>query len=51
MKNILFRKYVIFDHRDCTFAKFKVKGQILNYLVNASPLKTFDVATLNFVAK
>ena len=28
----------------------KVKGQILNFLVNASP-KPFDVATSNFVAK
>ena len=29
----------------------KVKGQILNFLVNASPPKPFDVATSNFVAK
>ena len=31
--------------------KVKVKGQILNFLVNASPPKPFDVATSNFVAK
>ena len=29
----------------------KVKGQILNFLVNASPPTSFDVATLNFVAE
>ena len=29
----------------------KVKGQILNFLVNASPPKPFDVATSNFVAE
>ena len=27
------------------------KGQILNFLVNASPPKPFDVATSNFVAE
>ena len=32
------------------YPKVKVKGQILNFLVNASP-KPFDVATSNFVAK
>ena len=31
--------------------KVKVKGQILNFLVNASPPKPFDVATSNFVAE
>ena len=29
----------------------KVKGQIFNFLVNASPPKPFDVATSNFVAE
>ena len=29
----------------------KVKGQILNFLVNASPPKPFDIATSNFVAE
>ena len=29
----------------------KVKGQILNFLVNASPPKPFDVAISNFVAE
>ena len=29
----------------------KVKGQILNFLVNASPPKPFDVVTSNFVAE
>ena len=31
--------------------KVKVKGQILNFLVNASPPKPFDVATSNFAAE
>ena len=31
--------------------KVKVKGQILIFLVNASPPKPFDIATSNFVAK
>ena len=31
--------------------KVKVKGQILNFLANASPPKSFDVATSNFVAE
>ena len=31
--------------------KVKVKGQILNFLVNASTPKPFDVATSNFVAE
>ena len=30
--------------------KVNVKGQILNFLVNASAPKPFDVATSNFVA-
>ena len=30
--------------------KAKVKGQILNFLVNASPPKAFDVETSNSVA-
>ena len=29
--------------------KVKVKGQILNFLVNASPPKAFDVVTSNSV--
>ena len=29
----------------------KVKGKILNFLVNASPPKPFDVATSNFIAE
>ena len=28
----------------------KVKGQIMSFLVNVSPLKQLDIATLNFVA-
>ena len=31
--------------------KVKVKGQILKFLVNASPSKPFDIATSNFVAE
>ena len=31
--------------------KVKVKGQILNFLENASPPKPSDVATSNFVAE
>ena len=31
--------------------KVKVKGQILNFLVNESPPKPFDVTTSNFVAE
>ena len=31
--------------------KVKVKGQILNFLVNASHPKPFDIATSNFVAE
>ena len=31
--------------------KVKVKGQILNFLVNASPPKALDVVTLNSVAE
>ena len=31
--------------------KVKVKGQMLKFLVNASPPKPFDVATSNFVAE
>ena len=31
--------------------KVKVKGQILNFLVNASPPKPFDLSTSNFVAE
>ena len=31
--------------------KVKVKGQILNFLVNASPPKSFNVAPSNFVSK
>ena len=30
------------------FNKVKVKGQIMQFLVNASPLKLLDVATSNF---
>ena len=30
--------------------KVKVKGQILNFLVNVSPPKRLDLATSNFVA-
>ena len=37
--------------RDLTTPKVKVKGQILNFLVNASHPKPFDVATSNFVAE
>ena len=35
----------------CDLDPVKVKGQILNFLVNASPPKPFDVATSNFVAE
>ena len=31
--------------------KVKVKGQILNFLVNASPPKPLEVATSNFVGE
>ena len=31
--------------------KVKVKGQILNFIVNAAPPKPSDVATSNFVAE
>ena len=31
--------------------KVKVKGQILNFLVNESSPRPFDVATSNFVAE
>ena len=31
--------------------KVKVKGQILNFLVNAFPLKPFVAATSNFLAE
>ena len=31
--------------------KVKVKGQILNFLVNASPPKPIEVATSNFVGE
>ena len=29
----------------------KVKGQIMYFLVNVSPLKRFDIASSNFVAE
>ena len=32
-------------------SKVKVKGQILNFLVDASPPKPSDVVTSNFVAE
>ena len=36
----------------CDFdPKVKVKGQILNFLLNAFPSKPFGVATSNFVAE
>ena len=37
--------------RDLTTPKVKVEGQILNFLVNASHPKSFDVAASNFVAE
>ena len=37
--------------RDLTTPKVKVKGQILNFLANASHPKPFDVAISNFVAE
>ena len=35
----------------CDLDKVKVKGQILNFLVNASPPKSFVVATSHFLAE